>query len=65
MSATIYVCPQCHAHYIGNGHTRYCAACGAALDNLGPREGRFDRAAMERCLRDEWTPIMARVGVKG
>ena len=65
MSATLFVCSQCHTHYIAGDHTHYCAKCGAPLDSLGPREGGFDRAAFERCLRDDWTPIMARVGVKG
>ena len=65
MSATIYVCPQCHAHYIGNGHTRYCAACGAALDNLGPREGGFGLQDAVRLIADGWQVFVGREGVKG
>lgn len=65
MSATIYTCPACHAHIVGNGHTAYCVVCGTKLDSQGTREGGLDLDAARRMIGDGWYVVMAREGVKG
>ncbi len=62
--ATLYTCPRCGAHFVGNGNTHFCASCGTKLDTQGQREGGLDLDAARRMIGDGWAVLLAREGTK-